>query len=176
MEQIRHRRRRRGRLARDHRFGPALVSSSVPPPGARNPVAQDLFEPRIQSVGNHAKILPGGRTVVGAVINQLLGLLLAKKRSSGHRSETAASSPGADSQGGGAVGPDDLNGSDIRCRDGFSCYTAPMTYNAILTIECLVEDFGWDAVVDVLMKEAATASDERLNEVEARRIFDFRVL
>ncbi len=38
-----------------------------------------------------------------------------------------------------------------------------MTYNAI---ECLVEDFGWDAVMDVLMKEAATASDERLNEVE----------
>ncbi len=62
---------------------------------------------------------------------------------------------------------------DIRCRDSFCCYTAPMTYNAI---ECLVEDFGWDAVMDVLMKEAATASDERLDEVEARRIFDFRVL
>ena len=44
------------------------------------------------------------------------------------------------------------------------CYTALMTYNAILAIECLVEDFGWDAVMDVLMKEAA--SDERLNEVE----------
>ncbi len=52
---------------------------------------------------------------------------------------------------------------DIRCRDGFSCYTAPMTYNAI---ECLVEDFGWDAVMDVLMMEVATASDERLDEVE----------
>ena len=52
---------------------------------------------------------------------------------------------------------------DIRCRDGFSCYTALMTYNAILTIECLVEDFGWDAVMDVLMKEAA--SDERLEEL-----------
>ena len=36
----------------------------------------------------------------------------------------------------------------------------------ILTIECLVEDFGWDAVMDVLMKKAATASDERLNKVE----------
>ncbi len=36
--------------------------------------------------------------------------------------------------------------------------------NAILTIECLVEDFGWDAVMGVLMKEAA--SDERLNKVE----------
>ncbi len=40
-----------------------------------------------------------------------------------------------------------------------------MPYNAISIIECLVEDFGWDAVVDVLMKEAATASDEHLNEV-----------
>ena len=41
------------------------------------------------------------------------------------------------------------------------CYTALMTYNAILVIECLVEDFGWDAVIEVLMEEAATASDER---------------
>ena len=41
-----------------------------------------------------------------------------------------------------------------------------MPYNAILIIECLVEDFGWDAVMDELMKEAATASDERLDEVE----------
>ncbi len=47
-----------------------------------------------------------------------------------------------------------------------SCYTRLMTYNAILIIECLVEDFGWDAVMDELMKEAATASDERLDEVE----------
>ncbi len=38
--------------------------------------------------------------------------------------------------------------------------------NAILIIECLVEDFGWDAVMDELMREAETASDERLNEVE----------
>ncbi len=38
-----------------------------------------------------------------------------------------------------------------------------MTYNAILAIECLVEDFGWDAVMDLLMKEAA--SDERLEEL-----------
>ena len=29
-----------------------------------------------------------------------------------------------------------------------------------------VNQLGWDAVIDVLMKEAATASDERLNEVE----------
>ncbi len=47
-----------------------------------------------------------------------------------------------------------------------ACYTALMTYNAILAIECLVEDFGWDAVMDVLMKEVATASDERLDKVE----------
>jgi len=47
-----------------------------------------------------------------------------------------------------------------------ACYTALMTYNAISTIECLVEDFGWDAVMDVLMKEAAMAPDERLNKVE----------
>ncbi len=40
-----------------------------------------------------------------------------------------------------------------------------MTYNAISVIECVVEDFGWDAVVDVLMEEAATATDERLDEV-----------
>ncbi len=48
----------------------------------------------------------------------------------------------------------------------WACYTALMTYNPILIIECLVEDFGWDAVMDELMKEAATASDERLDEVE----------
>ena len=40
-----------------------------------------------------------------------------------------------------------------------------MTYNAILVIECLVEDYGWDAVMDELMKKAATASDEHLTEV-----------
>ena len=45
------------------------------------------------------------------------------------------------------------------------CYTALMTYNAILVIECLVEDIGWDAVMDVLMEEAATATDERLSQV-----------
>lgn len=55
---------------------------------------------------------------------------------------------------------------DIRCRDGLSCYTALMTYNAILTIECLVKDFGGDAVMDEPMREAETASDERLDEVE----------
>ncbi len=44
------------------------------------------------------------------------------------------------------------------------CYTALMTYNAILP--CLFEHFGWDAVMDVLMEEAAAATDERLYEVE----------
>jgi len=39
-----------------------------------------------------------------------------------------------------------------------------MTYNAILP--CLFEHFGWDAVMDVLMEEAAAATDERLYEVE----------
>ena len=39
-----------------------------------------------------------------------------------------------------------------------------MTYNAILP--CIVEHFGWDAVMDLLMEEAAAATDERLYEVE----------
>ena len=41
-----------------------------------------------------------------------------------------------------------------------------MTYNAITVIECLVEDYGWDAVIDQLMEEAATASDERLADID----------
>lgn len=41
-----------------------------------------------------------------------------------------------------------------------------MTYNAITAIECLVEDYGWDAVLDQLMEEATTAPDERLAEIE----------
>ena len=44
--------------------------------------------------------------------------------------------------------------------------SAQWYYNAILAIECLVEDFGWDAVIAHLVKEATTASDERLDEVE----------
>ena len=46
------------------------------------------------------------------------------------------------------------------------CYTSHMTYNAILIIECLVEDYGWDAVFDQLMEEASTASEERLAEIK----------
>ncbi len=43
-----------------------------------------------------------------------------------------------------------------------------MTINAILAVELLVEDYRWDAVMDMLMAEAeaATAPDERLEEVE----------
>ena len=46
------------------------------------------------------------------------------------------------------------------------CYTPAMTYNAILIIECLVEDYGWDAVLDLLVEEAATAPDERVAEIK----------
>ena len=41
-----------------------------------------------------------------------------------------------------------------------------MTINAISAVECLVEDYGWDAVLDALMDMAATAPDERLEEVD----------
>ncbi len=36
--------------------------------------------------------------------------------------------------------------------------------NTIHVIECLVEDYGWDAVMDVLMEMAE--SDEGLEEVQ----------
>jgi len=36
--------------------------------------------------------------------------------------------------------------------------------NTIHVIECLVEDYGWDAVMDVLMEMAE--SDEDLDEVQ----------
>ena len=41
-----------------------------------------------------------------------------------------------------------------------------MTINAISAIECLVEDYGWESVMDGLMELAATAPDERLDELE----------
>ncbi len=41
-----------------------------------------------------------------------------------------------------------------------------MTFNAILAVELLVEDYGWDAVMDMLMAEAVGAPGERLEEVE----------
>ena len=41
-----------------------------------------------------------------------------------------------------------------------------MTINTILDIECLVEDYGWDSVMDGLMEMVATAPDDRLDELE----------
>ena len=41
-----------------------------------------------------------------------------------------------------------------------------MTINNILAIECLVEDYGWDAVLDSLIEMAETATEEHLNELE----------
>ena len=40
-----------------------------------------------------------------------------------------------------------------------------MTINPISVIECLVDDYGWEFVIDGLMEMAATASDERLDEL-----------
>ena len=41
-----------------------------------------------------------------------------------------------------------------------------MTINTISAIECLVEDYGWESVMDGLMEMAATAPDERLDELK----------
>ena len=41
-----------------------------------------------------------------------------------------------------------------------------MTINPISAIECLVEDYGWESVIDGLLEMAATAPDERLDELE----------
>ncbi len=41
-----------------------------------------------------------------------------------------------------------------------------MTINTISAIECLVEDYGWESVMDGLMELAATAPDERLDEIQ----------
>ncbi len=41
-----------------------------------------------------------------------------------------------------------------------------MTINTILDIECLVEDYGWESVMDGLMEMVATAPEERLGELE----------
>jgi len=45
-------------------------------------------------------------------------------------------------------------------------YALAMTINTISAIECLVEDYGWESVMDSLMEMAATAPDERLDELE----------
>ncbi len=41
-----------------------------------------------------------------------------------------------------------------------------MTINTISAIECLVEDYGWESVIDGLMELTATAPDERLDELQ----------
>ena len=40
-----------------------------------------------------------------------------------------------------------------------------MTINTISAIECLVEDYGWESVIDSLLDMADTAPDERLDEL-----------
>ena len=40
-----------------------------------------------------------------------------------------------------------------------------MRINTINAVECLVEDYGWDAVIEMLLEEAATAPDDRLDEI-----------
>ena len=46
------------------------------------------------------------------------------------------------------------------------CYALIMTINNISAIECLVEDYGWEAVLDSLIEMAETAPEERLDELE----------
>ena len=41
-----------------------------------------------------------------------------------------------------------------------------MTINHISAIECLVEDYGWESVMDSLMELTARAPDERLGELQ----------
>ncbi len=41
-----------------------------------------------------------------------------------------------------------------------------MPINTISAIECLVEDYGWESVMDSLIDMAETAPDERLDELE----------
>ncbi len=96
--------------------------------------------------------------------------VLGYEQTSSHPESTSALPPRADIQirasaFSSAVSPDAQDGGAVRYPLP-RWLLLPMTYNAILIIECLVEDFGWDAVMDVLMKEAATASDAHLNKVE----------
>lgn len=42
-----------------------------------------------------------------------------------------------------------------------------MTDNAILAVERLVAELGYDAVIDALVAEAETAPDEQLDAIEA---------
>ena len=45
------------------------------------------------------------------------------------------------------------------------CYPQSMAMNYIDTIECLVEDYGWNAVIEELFHVAATAPVEELDDV-----------
>ncbi len=42
-----------------------------------------------------------------------------------------------------------------------------MPINTISAIECLVEDYGWESVMDVIMKLVVTVPDERLDELQS---------
>ncbi len=53
----------------------------------------------------------------------------------------------------------------LESHSGF-CYALAMTINPISAIECLVEDYGWESVMDGLLEMAVTAPDERLDELE----------
>ncbi len=53
----------------------------------------------------------------------------------------------------------------LESHSGF-CYADSMTINTISAIECLVEDYGWESVMDGLMEMAAASPDERLDELE----------
>ena len=53
----------------------------------------------------------------------------------------------------------------VESHSGF-CYALSMTINTISAIECLVEDYGWESVIDGLMEMAAAAPDERLDELQ----------
>ena len=46
------------------------------------------------------------------------------------------------------------------------CYALSMVINPISAIECLVEDYGWEFVIDGLTEMAATAPVECLDELQ----------
>ncbi len=52
----------------------------------------------------------------------------------------------------------------LESHSGF-CYALSMAINTISAIECLVEDYGWESVMDGLMEMAATAPDARHDEL-----------
>ena len=52
----------------------------------------------------------------------------------------------------------------VELHSGF-CYALSMAINTNSAIECLIEDYGWESVMDGLMEMAVTAPDERLDEL-----------